>query len=293
MTLKILSLFDGMSCGQIAINKLGITDYEYYASEVDKHAIKVTQHNYPNTIQLGDITKLSYKDGVLYSENGEFNVGKIDLLMGGSPCQSISNLGDKTGLSGKSSLFFNWLNIRDQVNPTHWLLENVKGSKDAINTITELVGGFKFEFNSSSVSAQERRRLYWCNISDIPQPKDKGLLLEDILEKEPNGTEKLTPGRLKWLLSESGQKSIANRYTNIDPIKAKCLTARSDASWNCNYVTRNGELTRLTPIEYERLQTVSDNYTSCVANGHRYKMLGNGWTVDVIVHIIKHMLITK
>ncbi len=128
MRIKVLSLFDGMSCGQIALDRLGY-EVEYYAAEINEPSVKVTKYNYPNTIHIGDVTKIYFSDGVLYTENGEFNVGSFDLVIGGSPCQSISNLGKKEGLEGKSGLFYHWLRIKNEVNPVYWLLENVRGSK--------------------------------------------------------------------------------------------------------------------------------------------------------------------
>ena len=290
--LKVLSLFDGMSCGQIALNKMGYSqdDYDYYASEIHQPSIKVTQHNFPNTIQLGDVTKVFYKDRILYSENGDYSVGKIDLVMGGSPCQSISNLGKREGLAGKSGLFFHWLRIRDEINPNAWLLENVVGNKEAIKTISELLGTQPTLINSNLVSAQNRKRLYWTNKASLEQPKDKNIYLKDILDNDVKPEAMLTEGRLKWLLSEKGQLCVTKRYASINPNKANCLTARSDASWNCNYITRGYTYYKLSCNEYEKLQTVPEGYTSTVSSKDRYNMLGNGWTVDIIVHILKQIL---
>lgn len=286
--INVLSLFDGMSCGRIALERLGIKIKNYYASEVDKHVIKVSQHNFTDIIKLGDGTKLKYEDGVLYSEFGEFNCGNIDLLIGGSPCQSISNLGKQEGLSGKSGLFYHYLRLKDECAPTNFLLENVVGNKNAIKEISSLLHTEPALINSNMFSAQNRARLYWTDIK-IDEFVDKKIKLTDILESGLPEDSKLSIGRFNWILSEKGKQCINKKYASIDPIKAQCLTARSDASWNSNYVTRQGQLTKLTPIEYERLQTVPDNYTSCVSNSQRYKMLGNGWTVDVIAHILKNL----
>lgn len=275
MGLNVLSLFDGMSCGRIALERAGVEVNNYYASEIDKHAIKVALHNYPDTVQLGDVTKWK-----------EWDLPKIDLLIGGSPCQSISNIGDRTGLDGKSSLFFSYLDCLNHFKPKYFLLENVKGNKKAIQTITDEMGVEPIEINSNLVSGQSRRRLYWTNIQVSPL-EDKGIDLKDILEEGVPEASVLSKGRMNWITGEKGQKCVKMGMAAIDPIKANCLTARSDASWNSNYVTRERVLTKLTPIEYERLQTVPDNYTDSVASSHRYKMLGNGWTVDVIAHILK------
>ena len=288
--MNVLSLFDGLSCGMIALDRLGIEVTNYFASEIDKHAIKVSKENWRDTVtHIGDVTKISYENGVLCTEVGDFEV-EIDLIIGGSPCQSISNLGDGSGLDGKSGLFYKYLELKNAVvgrNPkAKFLLENVVGNKKAIQEISKEMGVQGVLFNSNLLSAQNRARYYWTNIT-FDLPSDQGILLKDILEEGVPEDSILTPGRLKWLTSEKGKACLEKRYAVIDPIKANCLTARSDASWNSNYVTREGQLTRLTPIEYERLQTVPDNYTASVRNSERYKMLGNGWTVDVICHILR------
>lgn len=273
--MNVLSLFDGMSCGQLALRKANIHYDNYFASEVDNHAIKVTMSNFPATKQLGDIKNVKAED-----------LPKIDLLIGGSPCQSISTLGDGSGLNGKSGLFFEYLRLLKETNPKYFLLENVVGSKKAIAEITELVGVEPVLFNSNLVSGQNRARYYWTNIK-FELPKDKGITLKDVLDKEPAETCWLTPGRFRWLTSDKGADCVKKRYAAIDPVKANCLTARSEASWNSNYVTRDElGLTKLTCEEYEKLQTVPVGYTNIARTSERYKMLGNGWTVDVIAHIL-------
>lgn len=276
--MNVLSLFDGMSCGQIALNRAGVGYDNYFASEIDEPAIKVTMDNYPNTVQLGDVMFV----------NGS-SLPKIDLLMGGSPCQDISLLNKKQdGLSGdKSSLFFQFFRLLEETKPKYFLLENVRGNKQAIKEITKLLGVEPILINSKLVSAQNRNRLYWTNIPNVTQPDNKNLKLKDVLETDVDEKYFLTGGRLKWLTGESGQNSIKKRFTGIDREIAGCLTRRSEKSWNCNYVTDGGRLRKLTPVEYERLQTVPDNYTGCVKDTDRYEMLGNGWTVDVIAHIFK------
>lgn len=283
--MNVLSLFDGISCGRVALERAGIPVDNYYSSEIDKFAIKVANHNWPGDTgnRLGDITAW---------KTWNIDWGDIDLILTGSPCQSISNLGDRTGLDGKSGLFFSFLNILNCVkehNPdVKFVLENVKGGRKAINTISDLVGVEPVEINSNLFSAQNRQRLYWTNINipELPTGEHKDSL-RGVLEDSPSVDVTLTPGRKRWLLSDSGKNSVNKGYTNIDKHKAACLTARSEASWNCNYVTRNGELTKLSPIEYERLQTLPDRYTEVVSNSQRYKSIGNGWTVDVIAHILR------
>lgn len=283
--MNVLSLFDGMSCGRIALEREGIEVNNYYSSEIDKWAIKVASENYPHDDKnrLGDVTQW---------ESWDIDWCSIDLVIAGSPCQSISNLGNKEGLEGKSGLFFCFYDILTRIkrfNPNvKYLLENVKGSKKAIQSITDLMGVEPIDINSNAFSAQNRKRLYWTNI-EISEITQKNIHLVDTLEIGVPKDSELSPGRLRWLLSDKGQATVEKKYASIDPLKAQCLTMRSDASWNSNYVTRNGQITKLTPIEYERLQTVPDNYTACVSNSQRYKMLGNGWTVDVIAHILKSL----
>jgi site-specific DNA-cytosine methylase len=287
--INVLSLFDGMSCGMIALERSGIKVNNYYASEIDKYAIKVSQSNYPEIVRVGDVTKISYKDGTLSTEFGNFQVGKVDLLIGGSPCQSISNLGNGLGLDGKSGLFYHYLRLKDEIQPTKFVLENVVGNKKAIDIISEQVNQLQILIDSNLVSGANRKRYYWTDIEGVEQPPNKHIMLKDILTDSDDKSKSLSDGRLKWLMSEKGQATVKKKYASIDPIKAGCLTARSDASWNCNYVTRNGVLTKLSCEEYEILQTVPVGYTSCVSDSQRYKMLGNGWTVDVISHIFNNL----
>lgn len=281
--MNVLSLFDGISCGQLALQRAEIKVDNYFASEIDKDAIKVTQYNFPLTKQLGDVTKLNIDE-----------LSNIDLLIGGSPCQDISNLGSGEGLEGKkSSLFFYFLNARKKLNPKYFLLENVVGNKKSIKAISELLGVEPILINSNLVSAQNRARYYWTNIPILTQPTNKNVNLIDILDHDPNQTAILSKARLRWLLSEKGQQTVQKKYAAIDPIKANCLTARSDGSWNSNYVTRNGKLTKLTCEEYEKLQTIPITYTSMCTSSQRYKMIGNAWTVDVISHIFKGLCINS
>lgn len=281
--MNVLSLFDGISCGKVALDRAGVEVGTYYASEVDKWASIISDKNFPNIVRLGDVTK-----------NDDWNIGSIDLLIGGSPCQSISNLGDGSGLDGKSGLFYEYLKCLHKYKPKYFLLENVSGSKAAINKINEEVGCEPLKINSNLFSAQNRNRLYWTNIPVDMNIEDKGVTLQDILESGVPKQSVLTESRLRWFLSDKGQDTLKRRYSSLDPVKASCLTARSDASWNSNYVTRKGVVTRLTPTEYERLQTLPDNYTlvrsedgkQIVSDSQRYKALGNGWTVDVIAHIL-------
>ena len=187
--MNVLSLFDGMSCGQIALERLGIPVKNYFASEIKKSAINVTKFNYPNTIHIGDVHNVSYKDGYLIIGDKMKYVGKIDLLIGGSPCQDFSFLKSSYhkkegyGLDGpKSKLFFEFDRLRKECNPTYFLLENVKMKKESELILNEYLGVTGLHINSRLVSAQNRQRIYWTNINNITKPIDKNILLKDILE---------------------------------------------------------------------------------------------------------------
>jgi DNA (cytosine-5)-methyltransferase 3A len=258
---KVLSLFDGCAGARQALDNLGI-DCDYYASEIDKYAIQIALKNYPEIIQLGDITKLN--------ENNLPN--NIDLLIGGSPCQSLSVAGrqKESGLeAGKSVLFWEYIRILNLVKPKYFVLENVASMKNADrDRISEIIGVEPIKINSALLTAQTRKRYYWTNIPNITQPDDKGILLKDILE--------------------SG---------DTDKLKSYCITATYQRACKTDYlkfsmrqmVFNNNNLRKLTPIECERLQGMKENYTSGVSDTQRYKMIGNGFTIPVIEHILKHI----
>jgi len=270
--MNILSLFDGISCGQIAINRANIQIDNYFASEIDKFAIQVTQHNYPNTIQLGDIQ--NYKS---------WQLPKIDLIMGGSPCQGFSFAGKQMNFNDpRSKLFFRFVDCLEYFQPKYFLLENVKMKKEYQDVITNLLKVEPMEINSALVSAQSRKRLYWFNWK-VDQPKDKGILLKDILETNHKLLKKYKVKR-----TPSRETMWGGKCKNItNESKSSCLVTKMDR-WNNVGLLQFEDFCRfLTPIECERLQTIPDDYTIFVIDSQRYKMLGNGWTVDVIVHILK------
>jgi DNA (cytosine-5)-methyltransferase 3A len=382
--MNVLSLFDGMSCGQQALERVGIKVDNYFASEIDKYAITVTMANYPNTKQLGSVTQV---DG--------YSLPKIDLLIGGSPCQSFSFAGKRKGMStkdeqeiltlehylelksqeyefeGQSYLFWEYMRLLNEVKPKYFLLENVMMGEKWEKILSKAIGVNPIMINSSLVSAQNRQRLYWTNIgmkpsglfgdleSTIQQPKDLGILLKDILEPEvdekyflsdkaiqsiilnvnnlqksnvnPNKSNPLqSPGNAcgiykgasyivhnmmprssktgkggtgplkredgKTYCLDTGQTNAieiiatqlgnSEKFGNSTSDKGKAFTLRTA---NPNGVILNSRVRRLTPIECERLQTVKDNYTNHVSDSQRYRMLGNGWTVDVIAHIFKYI----
>jgi len=279
---SVLSLFDGMSCGQIALNRVGIEYDNYFASEIDKHAIKVTQTNYPKTIQLGDVTKVKGSD-----------LPKIDLLIGGSPCQGFSFAGKGLNFDDpRSKLFFEFVRLKNETQPKYFLLENVVMKKEHEKVISEFLGVEPILINSILVSAQNRKRLYWTNISGIEQPTDKEVGWGKIREFGVADNFYYSENGLKWLKQHGERKG---KQLAIWGENDKCQMI--EASHFKNYSSQrffgiedeNG-LRYITPIECERAQTVPDNYTQCVSNTQRYKMLGNGWTVDVIAHIFGSLL---
>ena len=288
--MNVLSLFDGISCGQLALQKAGIKVDKYFASEVDKYAIKVTQENFPETVQLGDVTKWETWD-----------LPKIDLLIGGSPCQGFSFAGKQLSFSDpRSKLFFEYVKVLRKVRPKYFLLENVKMKQEYQDVISRYLGVEPIEINSSLVSAQNRKRLYWTNLPNVTQPEDKGILLIDILEKTPNAEcyLKNRKGSIAYVMKKYEDFYAKNNYYpkmfnpyNCSEIldKSPTLTAEGLRISVSSTVLINKERS-LSPIEWERLQTLPDNYTNVLSNTHRYNTIGNGWTVDVIAHILGGIL---
>jgi len=379
--MKVLSLFDGMSCTQIALKNLGIKVDTYYASEIDKYGIQIAKKNFPDTVHLGDVKDIKGKD-----------LPEIDLIVAGSPCQGFSFAGKQLAFDDpRSALFFEFVRILKEVKPKYFLLENVRMKKEFQAVISEQIssiypecsnnGLFGIEpilINSALLSAQNRNRLYWTNIPNIEQPEDVGLVLRDVLETcGSHGLDKMTTkdgkafvltasyqGAVAWNSIERKQRTMIPTYNTpkqvgtaadlkgYDIIKRvysengksptlttmggghrepkvavkggairgrayddkgkrldkngksvasktkQMLEVRKDYKSNAittvqkdSIAVKEEELTwrKLTPLECERLQTVPDNYTDGVSNTQRYKMLGNGFTVRVIEHILKNM----
>ena len=353
--INVLSLFDGMSCGQIALSKLRIEIDNYYASEIDKHAIAVTMHNFPNTKQVGSVTKLK-------------GIDNIDLLIGGSPCQSFSNAGLRNGFDGKSKLFWEYVRVLKETKPKYFLLENVKMKQEWQDIISNELGVKPIEICSSLFSAQQRKRLYWTNIDvDLSKLPNSNEVIADVLElpivnKREN----------KILMSKSDFKvSVRKNYIDkkelalflrnhktktINEIAAFCDAPktmvehwfRMDGSFSipdveywdklkeclniedCKYdkavtefeiknnsfdmakriyhidgkhptlttltgggqrktITDGKEMFYLNPNHCEKLQTVPLDYTKIATERQRFRMLGNGWTVDVIAYIFSFL----
>lgn len=292
--MKVLSLFDGISCGRVALERAGIKVTEYYAAEIDTFAIKCTTSNWKETIQLGSVTDISFENGILKTKDKEYNVGHFDLVIGGSPCQSFSVAGDGSGFDGKSGLFWEFVRILKEVNPTYFLLENVVMKKEWQDIIDAEMGVEPIKINSALVSAQNRNRLYWTNIPNVTQPDDEGILLEDILQASVESSFYLSDKAMDYMSRLRNGKPRWTFHTNPLNGKAACLTANMYKGvpygvvvLYTDHANTPTQARRLTPLECERLQTLPDNYTAMLSNTQRYKSIGNGWTVDVISHIFK------
>jgi DNA-cytosine methyltransferase len=273
---NVLSLFDGMSCGQLALDTLGVKVGNYFASEIDSHAMQIAKKNYPNTKHIGSVLDVKGSD-----------LPRIDLLIGGSPCQSFSNAGDGSGMDGKSKLFWEFVRVLKETKPTYFLLENVKMKKEWEKIITDTLGVEPIAINSRLLTAQNRPRLYWTNIPNVVQPIDRGIVLKDILEDQVEEKFYLSDKAIDYMSRLRNGKPRWEYHTNPLDGKSACLTANMFKG--VPYGVIKEKMRRLTPIECERLQSVPDNYTEGVSNTQRYKMLGNGWTIDVIAHILNEM----
>lgn len=297
--MNVLSCFDGMSCGQLALHRAGIKVNNYFASEIDKYAIKVTQANFPSTKQLGDIQKVT-----------KAQTGQIDLLIGGSPCQGFSFAGKQLNFDDpRSKLFFEFVRLKEELKPSYFLLENVRMKKESQDIISKCMGCQPVLINSGLVSAQNRQRLYWTNIP-FEIPKDKEVMLADILESGFTDREKsycldanyFRGGNLKRYFQRSSRQLIftgaakRGRYNADGKSTNQQLELRFDGKTNALTTIQKTTLAanlkdltyrKLTVTECERLQTVPEGYTNHVSNTQRYKMLGNGWTVDIISSIFE------
>jgi DNA-cytosine methyltransferase len=299
--MNVLSLFDGLSAARIALDRAGIKVDRYFASEIDKYAVKIALKNCPDTIPLGDVRMVN-----------PYLLPKIDLLVGGSPCQDLSVAGQMKGIAGeRSSLFFDYVRLLRVLKPKYFLLENVKrmGRLDRF-IITQFMGVEPIMINSALVSAQQRERLYWTNIPNVKQPADKQIYLSDIIESGVVDRDKSYCIDANYYKGTNWKHYSSHHLRqvviNIDPIQigyidknqqgrrvysldGKAVSLKSEGGgWGAKmglYLDDNA-IRMLTPIECERLQTLPDNYTEGVSDTQRYKMLGNAFTVDVIAHIL-------
>ena len=285
--MNVLSLFDGMSCGQIALERAGIKVDKYYASEIKPIAIKVSGSNYPNTIQIGDVTNIDIT-----------KLDKIDLLIGGSPCQDFSiartmhngELGKRKGLDGnKSGLFYYYLAILKKMKPKYFLLENVRMEKESEKQLNEFLGVEGIHINSNLVSFQNRHRIYWTNIPNITIPNDRKVSYQDNKSVDTEYLKRFkvnkTPSReIMW---GEGTHGKCPNVTNRD--KVNCLTRKQDRWSNSGLVEYDSFCRYLTTEELEKAQTVPIGYTSVCSKAQSEDLLGDGWTIDVIAHIFKHL----
>lgn len=302
--MNVLSLFDGMSCGQLALQRAGIAYERYFASEIDRYAVTIARKNFPKTIHIGNVEKVRFKNGWLHCESGEYHVGAIDLLLGGSPCQGFSNAGAGLNFDDpRSKLFFEYVRLLNEIraeNPdVKFLLENVRMKKEWQDIISHLLKSpDAVAINSALLSPQNRIRLYWTNIDGLKQPRDAGIFLKDIVEESFEE---------KYIISQAAVRKILRRkhfVAKLSPEKTGCLLPKNNSGQlgitagttllrvdgkPKKKIEAGGLYRRLMPIECERLQTVPENYTEGVSDTQRYKMLGNGWTVDVIAHVFKNI----
>jgi site-specific DNA-cytosine methylase len=271
--MNVLSLFDGVSCAFLALKEAGIPVKSYFASEVDDKCITVSRENHGDLItHIGDVKKVN---------ESKVPVDKIDLLIGGSPCQDVSCAGKRKGLTGeRSGLFYEYLRILHLFKPTWFILENVGSMKNSDkDEITKYLGVQPIEINSNLVTAQNRKRYYWTNIPNVTPPADKKITIKQVSQESGN----------VFIVASRGRVGPDGKhFQNLEP--------RSDGKTNTltsvlkdNYLSVNGELRNLTPEEYEELQGIRRGYTKAVAKGSRYKMVGNAFTVPIIAHILGHI----
>lgn len=294
--MNILSLFDGISCGRVALDRAGIKVDKYYASEIDKYAIQIAQKNYPDTVQLGDIRNIN-----------SANLPRIDLVIGGSPCQDLSNYkydrGDVTGLAGeKSGLFYYYVRLLKEIKPKYFLLENVASMENKWRDLmSEIIGVQPVMINSALVCAAERKRYYWTNILNITQPEDQGIYLKDIVFASDCVPEKYwytkypttvhaEDKKVRATIHLNGHRQAKEVYNCEYPAKCNTLLCDGNGGNLVKKIYQDGRVRKLMPIEYERLQTLPEEYTNGLSDSRRYTAIGNGWTVDVITHILKNIL---
>jgi site-specific DNA-cytosine methylase len=283
--INVISLFDGMSCGQIALNELGFKINNYFAAEIEPKAIEVTNDNYSNTIQLGDVTKVKIQsNGIVSSEKGVVGCVRhsgIDLLIGGSPCQGFSTAGLQLNFDdSRSKLFFEFVRILKETKPKYFLLENVWMKKEWQDVITSYLGVEPIEIDSNLITGANRRRLYWTNIPNVTVPQANNSKLFAVLESG-------NVDREKAFCIDANYGKGSNLRTYFEKSRRQIVfegEGKHEVKDGMNYYYR-----LLSPIECERLHGVPDNYTKAVAKTNRYHMLGNGWSVQVIKHIFKNL----
>jgi site-specific DNA-cytosine methylase len=259
--MNVLSLFDGISCGQVALNRAAISYDKYFASEIEKRAISVTQDNFPETIQLGSVLDVKAD-----------NLPKIDLLMGGSPCQGFSFAGKQLNFDDpRSKLFFEFVRLKNELKPKYWLLENVPMRQEYMDIISECLGVKPVKINSKIKSPQNRVRYYWTNIEF------------EIEENDVQLSSTIGDYDGIFVRARGGNKGGVQSYKG----KAPCITT---SAWEHNFFpVFDGVPRKFTPEEAEQIQTLPAGYTKKLSDHQRYKAVGNGWTVDIIADIFRGM----
>ena len=299
--ITVLSLFDGISCGQLALKRAGIKVKKYYASEIKKIAIKVTMEHFPDTVQIGDIEKVRYNRETkeLITENGVYQTEGIDLVIGGSPCQNFSiarvSMGTKEieGLKGdKSKLFYEYLRILREVQPKYFLLENVKMKKASENELNQYMGVNGLHINSELVTFAKRPRIYWTNIQGVKAPEDKKINFQDFKDTDPEYCKefkvKRTPSRERMWNSGKGRETESNCENITNAEKIGCITRKQDRCPNSGLIECEDFCRYLTRREIELAQTLPIGYTDSLTYNQMQDVCGDGWTVDVIAHILRY-----
>ena len=283
--MNVLSLFDGISCARMALKKANIPVKHYYASEIDKYAITASQKNHPEIKQLGNVKDIKSIDI------------PIDILIGGSPCQDLSVAKkDRKGLEGdRSSLFWEYVRIKDLCKPKWFILENVASMRDKDrDTITKALGVQPVMFCASLVSAQRRKRYFWTNIP-FTLPTDRNIVINDILVSDADDKYfikrelKQNNSIQNRVYSPDGKTPtlLCHHIPKVSPVVGRILGRRlKDGDQKDNVIIEDKRIRRLTPIECERLQGLPDNYTEGISETQRYKCLGNAFNVDVVAHIL-------
>lgn len=284
--MKVVSLFDGIGCGYQALKKLGVKVNEYHAFEIDEACITVAKERHPDTIHHGNVVGYDFK-----------NLAGADLLIGGSPCQGFSFAGKMLAFEDpRSKLFFEFVRAKEEIQPRNWLLENVRMKRAYADVISEHLGLPFVEINSALVSAQNRPRYYWCNWP-VLQPEDKNIYFKTIDEAAgPRDPVVYTETRTEEA-KQIRREAMRDTGRDFSPRRGKELKPRTDGKMNCltanlsnkehMFTDSRGRYRKLTPVECERLQTLPDNYTFGASDTQRYKMVGNGWNVDTITHVLK------
>ncbi|MDB4302104.1 DNA cytosine methyltransferase [bacterium] len=300
--ITVLSICDGAAIGREALKSLNIKVKNYFAYEIKKTAILCATENHDDIIHLGDVTKADYKNGMLYHENGSIEVPKVDLIIGGTPCQDFSiaqmmggllveNREKRKGLDGiKSVLFYKYLELKNKTNAAYFFLENVKMKKEAEKELNDYMGVNALHINSKLVTFQSRPRLYWTNIPFATIPTDRHINYQYYKDTDFDYCSKFkvnkTPSRIKMWNDGNGRTDMksCNNVTNSE--KIGCLTRKQDRAPNSGLIEFDGFCRYLTTRELELAQGVPIGYTKMLTKNQSEDILGDGWTLPIIVHLM-------